>query len=177
MVARGRERSADGGSEIAFAVSTWKELHTILHQEFDVAFCLGNSIGHCGSREEMIASFQGIHAVLRNGGLLVLDSRNWEKLFREKTRFTTLGIRVRNGLRCIPLYVWNFPDLFEEEHLIEVVLIFEDQGSVCERYYPITYHPYRYEELCARLGEAGFIDIESDFAGEKDSYTVRVRSG
>jgi 2-polyprenyl-3-methyl-5-hydroxy-6-metoxy-1,4-benzoquinol methylase len=177
MIARAGERSAERGTGISFTVSTWIQLPTAFHQEFDVAFCLGNSIGHCSSREEMIASFQGIHAILSENAMLVVDSRNWEKLCRDRTRFTILGIRVRNGMRCIPLYVWNFPALFEEENLIDVVLIFENQGAVYERHYPITYHPYRYGELCERLGEAGFIDIKSDFAEEKDSYTVTAKTG
>ena len=88
-----------------------------------------------------------------------------------------MGIRIRNGLRCIPLYVWTFPALFEEEHLVEIILIFEDQGSIYERRYPITYHPYLYSELCERLRESGFIDIKSDFAQEKDWYIVTARSG
>ena len=88
-----------------------------------------------------------------------------------------MGIRIRNGLRCIPLYVWNFPALFDAEHLIEVVLVFDDQGSVYERHYPISYHPYRYYELCELLGESGFIDIKSDFEIEKDSYTVTAQRG
>jgi 2-polyprenyl-3-methyl-5-hydroxy-6-metoxy-1,4-benzoquinol methylase len=177
MIQHARERSAKQGVEISYAISTWRILPSVFQEKFDIAFCLGNSIGHCSSREEMIASFQGIHAVLSNNGTLVLDSRNWEKLCCERRRFTTVGIRTRDGLRCIPLYVWTFPALFEEEHLIEVILIFEDQGSVYERHYPIAYHPYRYFELCDRLRESGFIDIKSDFAEEKDSYMVTARSG
>jgi len=176
MIARARERSAEQGVEISFTVSAWRDLPTVFNHKFNVTFLLGNSIGHCNNREEMIASFQGIRAILDDDGALILDSRNWEKLDRERIRFTPMGIRIRNGLRCIPLYVWNFPSLFEEEHLIEVVFLFEDQGSIYERHYPITYHPYRYSELCERLSQAGFIDIKSDFSQEKDWYTVTARS-
>ena len=177
MVEQARERATEQGAKISFTVSAWKDLPTVFHNKFEIALCLGNSIGHCRSRAEMIKSFQGIRAVLNKNGMLILDSRNWEKLCRERQRFTPMGIRIRNGLRCIPLYVWNFPALFEEEHLIEVVLIFEDQGSVYERHYPITYHPYRYSELSKRLSQAGFMDIQSDFDQEKNGYTVNARNG
>jgi 2-polyprenyl-3-methyl-5-hydroxy-6-metoxy-1,4-benzoquinol methylase len=177
MIAQARERSNSVGTKVPFTVSTWQELPQVFDQKFDVAFCLGNSIGHCNGRQEMISSFQGIRATLRDNGMLVLDSRNWDKLCREKPRFSPMGIRVRNGIRCIPLYVWNFPSLLEEEHLIEVVLIFEDQGSVYERHYSITYRPFRYTELCERLSESGFIDIRSDFAEEKDIYTITAHNG
>jgi ubiquinone/menaquinone biosynthesis C-methylase UbiE len=105
MIEQARKRAAEQGIKISFTVGAWKDLPTIFHNKFDIAFCLGNSIGHCSSREEMIASIQGIRAVLNNNGTLILDSRNWEKLCRDKDRFTTLGIRIRNGLRYIPLYM------------------------------------------------------------------------
>ncbi|MGA2222473.1 MAG: methyltransferase domain-containing protein [Verrucomicrobiia bacterium] len=177
MIARARERSAEKGIEIPYLISAWKDLPTVFPNKFDLAFCLGNSIGHCSSREEMLASFQGIHTVLNRNGTLILDSRNWETICCERKRFTTTGTRKRNGLQCIPLYVWNFPKQFKEEHLIEVVFLFEDQGSVYERHYPITYHPYRYSELCEILNESGFSDIKSDFDQDKDSYTITARNG
>ena len=105
MIERARERAAEQNTKISFTVGAWRDLPTIFHNKFDIAFCVGNSIGHCSSREETIASLQGIRAVLNDNGTLVLDSRNWEKLCRERERFTALGIRIRNGLRCIPLYM------------------------------------------------------------------------
>ena len=177
MIARAQERSEDPGTKVPFIVSTWQELPRAFDQEFDVAFCLGNSIGHCNGRQEMMSSFQGIRTILKSNGMLVLDSRNWEKLHREKPRFTTMGVRIRNGIRCTPLYVRSFPSSLEEEHLIEVVFIFDDQRSVYERHYSIAYRPYGYTEICERLGEAGFTDIRSDFAEQKDLYTITARNG
>jgi hypothetical protein len=67
---------------VPFTVSTWQGLPQVFDQKFDVAFCLGNSIGHCNGRQEMISSFQGIRAILRDNGMLLLDSRNWENCVR-----------------------------------------------------------------------------------------------
>lgn len=177
MVAQARERTHDKELDLSFIVSSWKELPQTFNQKFDVVFCVGNSIGHCRGRKEMLSSLRGIRGVLKRNGLLVLDTRNWEKLRAERPRFTTLGTRIRNGIRCIPLYVWNFPSQLEEEHLIEVVLIFEEEERVHQRHYSITYHPFQYAELCNRLREAGLTDIQSDFEWEKDSYSVTARNG
>lgn len=177
MVEQAKERSISADIKIPFSVSAWNELPQKLDQLFDVTFCLGNSVGHCRNKVEMISSFQGIRAILKKEGLLVLDSRNWEKLQRVKPRFSTTGSRSRNGIRCIPLYVWNFPDRFEDEHLIEVVFLFENQNSVYERHYNITYHPFRHSELCEILSEVGFVNIRSDFTEEKDLYTITAQAG
>ena len=61
--------------------------------------------------------------------------------------------------------------------MIEVVLIFEAGGGVYHRSYPITYYPFRHEELVARLDEAGFGDLDSDYAEGTDGYTVTARNG
>ena len=176
MIAQARERAKSAGMKIPFSIATWQELPKTFEQKLDVAFCLGNSIGHCKDKQEIISSFQGIHAVLKKDGIFVLDSRNWEKLRNDSPRFTTMGCRVRNGVRCYPLYVWNFSLLPEEKHVIDVVLIFDDQKGVYERHYSIVYHPFRYTELCDYLSHAGFADIRSDFAEDKGLYTITARA-
>jgi SAM-dependent methyltransferase len=177
MVAQAKQRSIEAKKDIPFAVSAWNELPTKIDQVFDVAFCLGNSVGHCADKQEMISSFKGIRSVLKKNGLLILDSRNWERLQQVKPRFSTTGSRIRNGIRCIPLYVWTFPDRFEDEHLIEVALLFENEKAVWERHYNITYHPFRHSELCDILSSVGFVNIRSAFTEEKDLYTVTAQAG
>ena len=66
----------------------------------------------------MLRSLRGIRAVLKSGGKPIVDSRNWEHLRKEKTRFTPFQWRERAGQRCLPIYVWNFPERFEDPHTI-----------------------------------------------------------
>ncbi len=174
MVEQARERARYEELDISFTHLSWTDLTKAFRQEFDVVFCTGNAIGHCRDKEEMLASLRGIRGTLKKKGLLVLDSRNWEKLHAEKPRFTTFGVRVRNGVRCIPLYVWNFPCQWQDEHLIEVVLIFEEDGRVYQRHYSITYHQISHLELCDRLKEVGFKNIQSDFKKDKYSYIIKA---
>jgi SAM-dependent methyltransferase len=176
MVARARERVQDKEVDLSFVACPWHELPQTFDREFDLAFCVGNALGHCRGREEMLSSLRGIRGVLKKHGLLVMDSRNWERLRTERPRFSVLGVRIREGIRCIPLYVWSYPAQLEEEHRVEVVLVFEEEGRVHERHYAITYHPFRYAELCDRLKEAGFSDIRSDFEKKEGSYRLTARN-
>src|SRR5271157_3660432 len=54
---------------------TWEDLPVHVAGPFDLVFCLGNAIGHTRNGEEMLRSLQGMRAVLRSGGKLVIDSR------------------------------------------------------------------------------------------------------
>jgi SAM-dependent methyltransferase len=160
MVEQTMRAARNAGLSIPLHCCTWEELPNHFAGPFDLIFCLGNSIGHARGRDGMLRSLQGMRAVLKPGGKLVLDSRDWEQIRKEKIRFTPYPQwRERAGQRCLPLYIWNFPERFEDAHTIEVVLLFDSGGNVSLRSYTIVYYPFRYEELVERLRCAGFSAI------------------
>jgi SAM-dependent methyltransferase len=169
MVEQAILASRNAGLDLPLSCCTWEDLPNRFAGPFDLIFCLGNSIGHARGRDGMLRSLQGMRAVLKTGGKLVIDSRDWEHLRKEKTRFTPYPQwRERAGQRCLPVYVWTFPEEFDDAHTIEVVFLFDSGGKVSLRSYPIVYYPFHYEELVERLRCAGFssIDRSSDSEGE-----------
>ncbi|MGB6829952.1 MAG: class I SAM-dependent methyltransferase [Terracidiphilus sp.] len=158
--------------DIPLKCCTWEELPAHVTGPFDLVFCLGNAIGHTRNREEMFRSVQGMRAVLRSGGKLVIDSRNWEQIRKEKSRFTPYQWRERAGQRCLPIYIWNFPERFEDAHTIEVLLVFDCDGKVSVRSYPIVYYPFRVEELIEHLRRAGFTNIQNRFSESGEGYRL-----
>jgi SAM-dependent methyltransferase len=172
MVEHATFAARDAGLNVPLSCCKWEDLPAHFTNRFDLVFCIGNSIGHTRNREEMIRSLEGMRAVLRNGGKLVLQSRNWEHLRKEKTRFTHFPWRERGGQRCLPLYVWTFPEQFNDAHTIEVVLVFDSGGKVSIRSYPIVYYPFHVEELIERLGCAGFTEIRNGFSEANAEYRV-----
>jgi SAM-dependent methyltransferase len=176
MIAQAKRRAAEAAAEVSFAVCRWEHLPEAFAEKFDLAVCCGNAIGHCRDPDEMLRSLRGIRAVLAQDGCLVLDTRNWQKLLAEKVRFTTLGPRERDGKRCIPLNVQTFPERDGDPVVIEVLLIFEQDGKAWLKSHPITYYPFRVAELIGRLEAAGFCDVEIDYEDDKDSYAVTARA-
>jgi SAM-dependent methyltransferase len=158
--------------DVPLKCCNWEDLPAHFAGPFDLVFCLGNAIGHTRNLEEMLRSLQGMRAVLRGGGKLVIDSRNWEQIRKEKTRFTPYQWRERAGQRCLPIYIWNFPERFEDAHTIEVLLVFDSGGKVSVRSYTIVYYPFRVEELAERLRSAGFTNIQTRFSANHEGYRV-----
>ena len=158
--------------DVPLKCCAWEDLPARFTDPFDLVFCLGNAIGHTRNGEEMFRSVQGMRAVLRSGGKLVIDSRNWEQIRKEKTRFTPCQWRERAGQRCLPIYIWNFPERFEDAHTIEVLLVFDSGGKVSIRSYPIIYYPFRVEELIECLRSAGFTNIQNRFTENREGYRV-----
>ena len=177
MVMRAREHAAEQNLQARFEVCAWESLPATIQAPVDLVICLGNSLGHCRDEREMLRSLQGMRAVLREGGLLVIESRNWEKLYSDRVRFTHLGLRERAGMRCTPLYVWNFGREFHETVVAEIVLVFEQQGKVRLQTYDIAYQPFHSGQLDALLLRAGFSNLKNDWTPQADSYRVVARTG
>lgn len=177
MIAAARRNAADAGLGVPFTRSAWADLPQRMRQRFDLAFCGGNAIGHCRDGEEMVASLRGIRGVLKPRGRLALRSRNWEKLCAERPHVQKLGMRSRRGQRCMPMYLWNLPKRWQDPLVVDVGLLFEREGQLDVRHYPVTYYPFRVSELLDRLLAAGFDDIETDYNPLAGTYTVTaVRS-
>lgn len=150
----------------------WADLPNQFAERFDLVFCIGNAIGHVRNGEEMVQALRGMRSVLREGGKLVLDSRNWELIRRVRARFTNYPWRERAGQRCLPIHIWSYPENLNDAHTIEVTLLFDTGVSASIRSYPVVYYPYRFDELAERLRSAGFSDIQSDYAEDEPSYRV-----
>ena len=120
----------------------------------------------------MVRSLVAIREVLKDGATLVLDSRNWEKLRDERPRLTAIDQVVeREGKRCVPIYLWDFPARWEEPHTVEIVLLFlEESGGVNHKLYQLQYWPFRLKEILDRLKEAGFGSIQTNYSNEADRY-------
>ena len=177
MIAEARRRAANEGLAVEFTACAWGDLATTFDPVFDLVFCTGNAIAHCKSSDERLRSLRSMRAVLKPGGSLVVDSRNWEKGRRERMRFSPMPMRIRGDRRCLVLYVWNYPPRWQEAHVTELLFQFpSDQGTDLRRY-PITYYPFRHKELIGGLEEAGFQTIKSDFDEMKDWYTIVAASG
>lgn len=113
-----------------------------------------------------------MHDVLRPGGRLVLHSRNWEKLHARPHRFTHFNMRQRDGLQCIPLYVWSVPREWGPRLTIELVLIFSRDGQVHLRTHEIVDYPFTHESLLGRLEQCGFVNVRTDFDEASDEYAI-----
>src|ERR1019366_4256450 len=110
--------------------TTSRDLSRQVPGPFDLVVCLGNSIVHADTRAGLVDAVQGMRAVLGPGGTLVVDSRNWERLYSLRPRIVPARRVIgRRGLRCSSLYIWTIPDELDEPCRAEIVLLFEDADS------------------------------------------------
>jgi glycine/sarcosine N-methyltransferase len=174
MVAEARQRAKRFGARITVAQSTWQDLPERVPGAFDLVLCLGNAMVHAGTRASMISSLEGLRNTLSPTGVLVVDSRNWEQLYRTRPRIVP-GRRVveRDGVRCASLYIWTIPDDFDESCRAEIVLLFEDANSaLSHRRYVIDFRPFRHADLADAIRSAGLSVIGDTYQPGNPFYAI-----
>src|SRR4051812_40523789 len=132
MVVRTRALAQGRGARVQAEVARWDEL---AGGPFDAVLCVGNSITHAPGRDGRRASLGGMRRVMRDGGLLALTSRNWE-------RPQAAGEEVveRGGRRATVRRVWHDG----EPRTIEIE---EDVEGGETRRQPLAYWPFTHPEL------------------------------
>ena len=86
MIERARENAASAGVDAAFGDVGLGSLAT-LGRLFDATLCLGNSLPHLLTSSAVDKALADFAAVLRPGGLLVIQNRNFDQVCTDRDRF------------------------------------------------------------------------------------------
>ncbi|MCK6550474.1 class I SAM-dependent methyltransferase, partial [Myxococcota bacterium] len=138
-------------------LSDWRELSSRVSTRFDAVLCLGNSFTHLFDESDRVAALAEFHQVLRPGGILIIDQRNYDRIldhgFSTKHAYYYCG----RGVTAQPITVdasavsfeYSFPD-----------------GSK----HHLTLHPLRKQALTSLVHRVGFRDVETygDFSAHWD---------
>lgn len=173
MAAVAGARFASEQLDIPLVHSMWADLPAAVGERFDVVLCIGNSLVHAAGRGAMIEALTGLREMVRPGGHVVVDSRNWEKLHAERRIVQVASSAVtRNGRRCAVLYAWEIPDRLDSEHVAHIVFIFEDGSRLDPHEYRIGFYPVSPGELRERLEAAGLREVDTDYDDARDRYAI-----
>ncbi|MGD9147170.1 MAG: class I SAM-dependent methyltransferase [Anaerolineae bacterium] len=86
MIQRARANASAHGVDVSFVVAGLGG-YAALGQTFDAAICLGNSLPHLVSADAVAGALADFAAVLRPGGLLVIQNRNFDRVWARRERF------------------------------------------------------------------------------------------
>jgi glycine/sarcosine N-methyltransferase len=166
MVARAKENAAEAGVDVQFAVAGFGDLEAHVGGGFDALLCLGNSLPHVLSAEGLASTLADFGRVLRPGGMLFLQIRNYDRVLARRERWMAPQSR-REGER-----EWLFLRLYD--YLADgsldfsvVTLTRTGEEAWRQRTASTRLWPWRAQELAQPLDEAGFVDVclYGDMAG------------
>lgn len=164
------------GDQAAVHRCAWADLPDLFTEPFDGVICTGNSLIHAGDEGGMTSAHTGMAGALRPGGLLLLDTRNWERMRREQPRLQVPHPPcVRGGRAAVSVYSWHWPGSWDEPHRLEILVVLSDGDQTTTSQTEMTFYPFRFLELTRRLEQAGFEVECHTYQTGTDFYEVIAR--
>lgn len=141
MVRRAKANARERGHDLPVAQADWRDLHHTVPGRYDAIVCLGSSFPHLFEEEDRRQTLEAFHAVLRPGGLLILDHRNFDAV--RAHRYESSGRSYYCGAQVSVAA--------SDEHRCRFRYAFDD-GEV----HHLEVYPVLTDELVSLLTEAGF---------------------
>jgi SAM-dependent methyltransferase len=174
MIALARQKATEAGLDVAFEVGELVHLPPLPPslrwrgercssplpgegpgERFDAVLCLGNSLPHLLTQNDLVAALRGIAAVLRPGGLFVTQNLNYDLRWRTQPRFFAAQGGMHEGQEVL---VWRFADYDADARRIafHIALFRKDVPGWSVQVHTTPQRPIFPADLVAALTEAGF---------------------
>jgi len=161
MVRLAAEKARENRLDIDVQVCDMKDIEKRFSQKFNTVFCIGNSIVHLGSPEEISDAIRQMYEVLEPGGSLVLQIINFDRVFRHKISELPPIKNDDIGLEFIRKYIYSN----DKESLVFHTVLTVGSGEKRQRFEnSIKLFPVKSADLVYMLVKAGFKDIR-DYGG------------
>lgn len=166
MIKRARENAAIAGVEARFVVAGFSELAKKLALSpvervsgpFDAVLCLGNSLPHVLSDGDLGDALADFAAVLRPGGLLLIQNRNFDAVLAHRKRFMEPEAHREDDREWLFVRFYDFHP--EGTITFNMVVLRRDAaGQWSQQVEATELRPIVHSELIASLTAAGFTNI------------------
>ena len=160
MIEMARAKADAAGLNVPFVVAPLAALSALMPGPFDAVLCLGNSLPHLLTEDDLIAGVRAMAAVLRPGGLLILHNLNYDRRWQVRPRWFAAQGGMLDGQEVL---VWRFADYHDETQQIDFnIALFRKEGATWKMEVHTTPHrPLFQAGLLAALTTAGFRSVES----------------
>lgn len=163
MIERARENAAalgDAAGQARFVVAGFGDLSGAgLGSGVDALVCLGSSLPHVLTEADLLATLVDWHAVLRPGGLALVQNRNMDAVLARCDRWMPVQQRAAGDREWLFM---RFYDFDESGLTFNVVTLERCAGEPWRQRVDATrLAPWRREQLVAAFTRAGFGDIAS----------------
>jgi glycine/sarcosine N-methyltransferase len=153
--AAAKENAAAAGVEARFVVAGFGELEARVGDGFDALLCLGNSLPHVLTADALHATLTDFAAVLRSGGLLLIQNRNFDAVMAKRARWMPLQAHREGDRQWLFIRFYDFnPD---GTLTFNVVTLQRDgAGEWTQQIEATALCPLLHAELLNAVASAGF---------------------
>ena len=145
------------GKPVELKRSDFRDLSCWDGRKFDCVASTGNSLAYVVNDDVRLA-LAGMDRLVRPGGFLCFDSRNWEKIQREKQRFYLYPPFFHDGTRVNLVQVWDHNA--DGSITFNLLYTFEQNGKIVQKeIFEEHYHPFPLRIVEEKLAELGYEEL------------------
>ena len=138
--------------------------------QFDAIICLGNTVPHVLNESELLSALCDLRAVLRPGGVLVVQILNYDRILAGRQRFLGLSAGLEGPDELLFFRFYDYPEHLEPGSLLtfNVVVLRRTSAGWHWRVDSTRLQPIRSGQLECLLLTAGFGEVRQygSYAGE-----------
>ena len=164
MLKRAMENATTYQVDVQFQEGAFQELSLCVEDTFDAVFVLGNVLPHLLTEGEIVVSFKNFHTLLNEGGILVIQNLNYDRIVQRKERI--IGVKKHAGSIFVRFYDFN-----EERVKFNILILKENGDGYTHNLISTELKPLYQAELLEWLGQAGFRKIRSMGNTTGDEYS------
>lgn len=164
-------------NNVSFIVGDMLKLESIYEtHSFHRVFCIGNSLVHLSTKEEIKKAMEQMHKVLKKNCTLVIQIINYDRVLSKNIKELPTIMREEEGVEFVRKYELNG----EGKIIFLGQINIEQDGNSYEN--GVELIPLQSEELNKMLLEVGFKNIEfygsfkKDIYNKDESYALVVRA-
>ncbi len=153
MLAKAQEHAHEAGVHVTWKHTSMQALRSALSGQYDAIFCLGNSLPHLLTEEDLQASLQGFYAFLNPGGHLVIQLLNYDRILARQERI--VGVHRQGNQEYLRFY-----DFLSGQIQFNILTVSWEDNKATHALHSTALYPYRQRELRQALAGCGFEEME-----------------
>ena len=173
MLVVARQNAAAAGAGASFVQAGFGQLAQSVDGIFDAVLCLGNSLPHALTRESLADTLRDFRALLRPGGALVVQNRNFDLVWSTRDRFMPPETYQEGEQEWIFV---RFYDFHEDTLTFNVNTLHRHDGTWSSSVESTELRPIFQQELASLLADAGFTHVKC-YGGLSDEPFIPLKSG
>lgn len=154
MLNKCRQKAQEKGVSVELFSSDFRRINENTNKKYDCVMSTGNSLPYVPN-EEVIDTLHKMDLLVRSGGYIYIDTRNWDKIIREHQRFYFYPPYYEKDVRIDSFQVWDYIE--DGRITFNIVYSFEKEMQIIKReIFEETYFPIKREVLSNTLVEMGY---------------------
>lgn len=158
MLQKGAQKAEQKGFSVDLTCCDFRELSKHFQKQFSCVMSTGNALAHVDN-QGVIQTLREMDQLVKPGGYLYLDSRNWDRALQKRDRFLFASPFIRSdGVRINCVQVWDYHE--NGNITINILQVYEEDGRIIrQEVFEEHLTPFSFALVESTLKEMGYQDF------------------